>query len=142
GAAAAGPLATRRGVARVFTATTDLIVSSAPRERAGAASGISETGAELGGALGLAVLGSIGVAIYRGHLASALPPGIPSQAAAAAQDTLGGAVVAARQLPSEAGAALLGTARDAFTTGLQLTAAISAVLAAGIAVGATVLLRA
>src|SRR5499433_241022 len=80
-------------LAPVFTATTDLIVSSAPPERAGAASGISETGAELGGALGLAVLGSIGLAVYRGHLASALPPGIPSQAAAAAQDTLGGAVV-------------------------------------------------
>src|SRR5262245_34760809 len=137
----AGSLVISLGLAPVFTATTDLIVSSAPPERAGAASGISETGAELGGALGLAVLGSIGLAVYRGHLASALPPGIPSQAAAAAQDTLGGAVGAARQLPGEAGAALLGAARDAFTAGLQLTAAISAVLAAGIAVGATVLLR-
>src|SRR6266540_2956996 len=54
------------GLAPVFTATTDLIVSSAPPERAGAASGISETGAELGGALGIAILGSIGVAVYRG----------------------------------------------------------------------------
>src|SRR5262249_15366939 len=80
----AGSLVISLGLAPVFTATTDLIVSSAPPERAGAASGISETGAELGGALGLAVLGSIGVAVYRGHLASALPPGIPSQAAPAA----------------------------------------------------------
>src|SRR5262249_11803443 len=84
----AGPLVISLGLAPVFTATTDLIVSSAPPERAGAASGISETGAELGGALGIAVLGSIGVAVYRGHLASAPPPGIPSQAAAAAHDTL------------------------------------------------------
>ena len=61
------------GLAPVFTATTDLIVSSAPPERAGAASGISETGSELGGALGIAILGSIGVAVYRGQLADALP---------------------------------------------------------------------
>ena len=138
----AGSLVISLGLAPVFTATTDLIVSSAPPERAGAASGISETGAELGGALGIAVLGSIGVAVYRGHLAGALPPGIPGQAAAAAQDTLGGAVAAAHQLPSEAGATLLGAARGAFTTGVQLIAALSAVLAAGAAVGATVLLRA
>src|SRR5215475_11560298 len=142
GILAGGSLLISLGLAPVFTATTDLIVSPAPPERAGAASGISETGAELGGALGIAVLGSIGVAIYRGQLADALPPGIPSQATAAAQDTLGGAVGAAHQLPSEAGAALLGAAREAFTTGLQLTTALSAVLAAGIAVVATVLRRA
>jgi DHA2 family multidrug resistance protein-like MFS transporter len=129
------------GLAPVFTATTDLIVGSAPPERAGAASGISETGAELGGALGIAILGSIGVAIYRGQLAATLPAGVPSQAAAAAGDTLGGAVGVAHQLPDELGAALLGAARAAFTMGLQVTAAISAVVAVGIAVLATFLLR-
>ena len=61
------------GLAPVFTLTTDLIVGSAPPERAGAASGISETGAELGGALGIAILGSIGVAIYRRELPDQLP---------------------------------------------------------------------
>src|SRR6266540_3341193 len=53
---AAASLVVSLGLAPVFTATTDLIVSSAPPERAGAASGISETGAELGGALGIAIL--------------------------------------------------------------------------------------
>ncbi|MDQ2690235.1 MAG: MFS transporter, partial [Chloroflexota bacterium] len=48
------------GLSPVFIATTELIVGSAPPERAGAASGISETGSELGGALGIAILGSIG----------------------------------------------------------------------------------
>src|SRR5215211_2660088 len=88
------------GLAPVFTATTDLIVGSAPPERAGAASGISETGSELGGALGIAILGSIGVAIYRAGLADSLPAGVPSQASAAARDTLGGAVGVAQQLPA------------------------------------------
>jgi DHA2 family multidrug resistance protein-like MFS transporter len=129
------------GMAPVFTATTDLIVGSAPPERAGAASGISETGAELGGALGIAILGSIGVAVYRGELADALLPGVPHNAMTIARDTLGGAVGVARQLPEEAGTALLTAAREAFTHGLQLTAGISAVVAVGITVLATVLLR-
>ncbi len=130
------------GLAPVFTATTDLIVSSAPPERAGAASGISETGAELGGALGIAILGSIGVAVYRGELADALPAGVSSEAAAIARDTLGGAVGVAAQLPDAVGTALLDAAREAFVLGLQLIAGLSAVIAVGVAVMATVLLRA
>jgi DHA2 family multidrug resistance protein-like MFS transporter len=130
------------GLAPVFTATTDLVVSSAPPERAGAASGISETGAELGGALGIAILGSIGVAVYRGQLADTLPAGVPSEAAAIARDTLGGAVGVAAGLSGEAGPALLDAARGAFTQGMQLTVTLSAVVAVGIAVLATVLLRA
>jgi MFS transporter, DHA2 family, multidrug resistance protein len=130
------------GLAPVFTATTDLVVSSAPPERAGAASGISETGAELGGALGIAILGSIGVAVYRGQLADTLPAGIPSQAAAIARDTLGGAVGVATRLPGDAGQELLEAAREAFIQGMQLTVSLSAVVAVCVAVLATVLLRA
>src|ERR687895_1629536 len=72
------------GTAPLFTLTNDLIIGAAPPERAGAAAGISETAAELGGALGIAVFGSIGVAIYRGALAGEAPPGIPTAAADAA----------------------------------------------------------
>jgi MFS transporter, DHA2 family, multidrug resistance protein len=129
------------GLAPVFTATTDLIVSSAPPERAGAASGISETGAELGGALGIAILGSIGVAVYRAQLAGALPAGLPSEAAAAAHDTLGGAMRVAAQVPGQLGALLVDAAREAFTQGMQLTVVLSAAVAVVVAVLATVLLR-
>jgi DHA2 family multidrug resistance protein-like MFS transporter len=137
---AGASLAISLGLAPVFTATTDLIVSSAPPERAGAASGISETGAELGGALGIAILGSVGVAVYRGELAD-LPAEVPSQAAAIARETLGGAVDVAARLPGDVGAALLTAAREAFIQGLQLTAGLSAAIAVGMAVVATVLLR-
>ena len=130
------------GLAPVFTATTDLIVGSAPPERAGAASGISETGAELGGAFGIAILGSIGAAVYRGVLADTMPAGIPAEAAAVARDTLGGAMGVAAQLPGWLGTALVDAAREAFVQGMQLTVALSAVVAAGGAVMATVLLRA
>ena len=61
------------GASPVFTLTNDVIIGAAPPERAGAAAGISETCAELGGALGIAVFGSIGVAIYRGVLGQGLP---------------------------------------------------------------------
>jgi MFS transporter, DHA2 family, multidrug resistance protein len=130
------------GLAPVFTATTDLVVGSAPPERAGAASGISETGAELGGALGIAILGSIGVAVYRGQLAGTLPAGIPSQAAAVARDTLGGAVGVAAHLPEGLGVALLDAAQQAFVRGMQLTVSLSATVAVVVAVMATILLRA
>jgi MFS transporter, DHA2 family, multidrug resistance protein len=130
------------GLAPVFTATTDLVVGSAPPERAGAASGISETGAELGGALGIAILGSVGVAVYRGQLAGTLPAGIPGQAAAVARDTLGGAVGVAAHLPSSASLALLDAAQQAFVRGMQLTVSLSATVAVVVAVMATILLRA
>jgi MFS transporter, DHA2 family, multidrug resistance protein len=129
------------GLAPVFGLTTELIVGSAPPERAGAASGISETGAELGGALGIAVLGSVGVAVYRGALADRLPAGVPAEAAAAARDTLGSAVAVAGELPGRLGAAVLQTAREAFVQGMQLSSAIAAVVAVGLAVFALVMLR-
>ncbi len=129
------------GLAPVFGLTTELIVGTAPPERAGAASGISETAAELGGALGIALLGSIGVAIYRGAVGAELPPGVPAAAAETARDTLGGAVAVAAELPAELGAAVLSVAREAFVAGMHLTAGIAAVVAVGLALLAVVSLR-
>jgi DHA2 family multidrug resistance protein-like MFS transporter len=77
------------GLAPVFTLAADMMVGTAPPERAGAAAGISETSSELGGALGIAVLGAIGTAVYRGEVADAVPPGLPRKATTAARDTLG-----------------------------------------------------
>lgn len=128
-------------LAPVFSLTTELIVGSAPPERAGAASGIAETGAELGGALGIAILGSIGTAVYRSELASRLPPGLPAEAAEIARGTLGGAVDVAGQLPDRLALGLLDVARDAFVQGLHLAAGISAVVALAAAVIALLLLR-
>lgn len=129
------------GLAPVFTLATDLIVGTAPPERAGAAAAISETSSELGGALGIATLGSIGTALYRGQVADAVPASVPPEAADASRDTLGGAVAAADQLPDRLAAELLDTAREAFTQGLQVAALTSAVIAAATAVMAAVLLR-
>ena len=129
------------GLSPVFTLANDFIIGAAPPERAGAASAISETCSEFGGALGIAILGSIGTAIYRRAMADSIPSGVPSEAADAARDTLGGALAAAGQLSRELGAALLDTAREAFTRGLQVTAITSACIVVGMAVLVVVLLR-
>ena len=85
------------------------IIGAAPAERAGAAAALSETSSELGGALGIAVLGSVGTAIYRGCMATAALVGVPPEARKAALDTLGGAP---RRRRSSAGARRRPPARD------------------------------
>ncbi|HEX4356528.1 MAG TPA: MFS transporter [Pseudonocardia sp.] len=129
------------GIAPVGTLATDLVVGAAPVERAGSAAAISETAAELGGSLGIAVLGSLGTAVYRRQLTGALPADVPPDAAHAARDTLGAAVAAAAELPARLGAAVLGMARAAFTLGFQLAALAAAATAALLALLTAVLLR-
>jgi DHA2 family multidrug resistance protein-like MFS transporter len=113
------------GTAPLFTLTNDLIMGSAPPERAGAAAGISETSAEFSGAFGIAVFGSIGVAIYRRVLSEAPLAGVPADAVDAALDTLGGAVAVAADLPADVGRELIAASRAAFLAGLRLCATIS-----------------
>jgi MFS transporter, DHA2 family, multidrug resistance protein len=129
------------GLAPVFTLATDMIVGSAPPERAGAASAISETGSELGGALGIAVLGSIGAAFYRAEMAGAVSADVPTAAVESARATLAGAIVAAEQLPLHLGVELLAAAYNAFTQSVQLMAGISAVVIAITAIVVAITLR-
>ena len=65
----AGMVLQSLGMAPVFTLTNDLIIGNAPPAQAGAASGISETASELGGALGIALLGSLATAVFGAALA-------------------------------------------------------------------------
>jgi MFS transporter, DHA2 family, multidrug resistance protein len=129
------------GEAFVFTLATDLIVGVAPPERAGAAAAISETSSELGGALGIAVLGSIGTAVYRSQVADAVPAGVPLAKTETAKDTLGGAVETAEALPGGLGDGLLDAAREAFVQGMQVAALTSAVIAGVTAVLTLLFLR-
>jgi DHA2 family multidrug resistance protein-like MFS transporter len=129
------------GLAPVFGLTTELIVGTAPPEQAGAASGISETASELGGALGIAVLGSLGVAIYRSELARDLPASVPPAAADAARDTLGSALAIAAELPAEIGAILARAAQEAFVVAMQLTSGFAAIVTVFLAAIAVFALR-
>jgi DHA2 family multidrug resistance protein-like MFS transporter len=116
------------GLAPLFTLAADLAIGSAPPQRAGAAAGLSETSSELGGALGLAILGTVGTAVYRSQADDALPAELPAAARSTATDTLGGAVEVAGRLPNQLAGDVLEPAREAFTQGLQLAATVSGVL--------------
>ncbi|MEF7616109.1 MFS transporter [Aquincola sp. MAHUQ-54] len=119
----AGMVVMSLGMAPVFTIGTEMIITSAPPERAGAASAIAETSSEFCGALGIALFGSLGTVLYRSTLAAAVP-----EAGEQALSTLGGAVAAAQAAPGPAGELLLAAARAAFTDALQWTAGVGAVL--------------
>ncbi|MDX3852669.1 MFS transporter [Streptomyces sp. AK02-01A] len=121
-----------------FTVTSDVILSSVPREQAGAASAVSETAYELGAALGIALLGSVVTGVYRDFPA---PPGVPADAVSAAHESLGGAVEAAAGLPGSSAAALLAAAQDAFAAGLRLASGVGAAVLLVTAVVAWFLLR-
>jgi DHA2 family multidrug resistance protein-like MFS transporter len=128
----AGMMVLGLGVSTVVTLGTDLVLTATPPEKAGAASAISETGADIGGSFGVAVLGSIGVAIYRGSLA--LPADLDSADGTAARDTLGAAVDVAQRLPGSLGAPLLRSAHDSFTLGLQFAVGAGAVILLAMAI--------
>ncbi|MFI1964783.1 MFS transporter [Streptomyces pathocidini] len=121
-----------------FTVTADVIISSVPKDQAGAASAVSETAYELGAALGIALLGSVIAGTYRDF---AVPAGVPEGAAAGARESLGGAVHAAAALPDGAAAALLSVARDAFMEGLRLASGLAAAALLAAAAAAWFLLR-
>ena len=129
------------GLAPMTTLSTDLMMSSVAPERAGAASAVSETSSELGGALGIAVLGAIGTAVYRDDVMTAMVRSVPAHIAAAAKSTLGGATIVARQLGDGPARELLTAARDAFTRSFEVAAGVSALLSLATAVAAIALLR-
>jgi MFS transporter, DHA2 family, multidrug resistance protein len=137
----AGSVIFALGLSPVAGMSTELIVGAAPPERSGAASAISETSAEFGGALGIALLGSLGTAVYRSQMADAVPEGVPTAAAEAARDTPGGAAASGEGLSDGLATELLDAAGHAFTQALQTTALASAALTAATAVLATVMLR-
>ncbi|ASR36351.1 MFS transporter [Prauserella marina] len=128
------------GISPLLALGTDLVVGSAPEEKAGSAAATSETAGELGGALGVATLGSVGVAVYQNQMADAIPADVPSAAADSASETLVGAMTAAQQFPSDA-QALLVPAQEAFTQGMNLAAGVSAVLLIVVAVLTMTLMR-
>lgn len=120
---------------------TDLVVGSAPPEKAGSAASLSETGNHLGIAVGIAVMGSIGAAVYRDQIDTTVPAAVPGDAAEAARESITGAVAAAEALPANLAGQLLDAASAAFTNGLNTAAYVGAGLFLALAVVAAVSLR-
>lgn len=129
------------GLAPVFTLATELIIGSAPAAKAGSAAGLAETSSEFGGALGIAVLGSLVVAFYRIALADAAPEGLPPEVVSAARDTVGTAIAEAMRLGGATGDALAAAAREAYANAFRLAATICAAVSLLAALAAALLLR-
>ena len=116
------------GIGAAETLSNDLIISSVPAAKAGAASGVSETAYEVGAVLGTAVLGSILAASYR--TAIEIPGAIGTAYAATARETLAGAVEVSSALPGGLGGELLRSARAAFDSGVVTTSWVAVALMA------------
>ncbi|MEU4761705.1 MFS transporter [Actinosynnema sp. NPDC023794] len=121
------------GIAPTMALTTTLVITAAPPEKAGAASAVNSTASDLGVSLGIALMGSIGTAVYH----ATMPSDVPAEAA----DSLPGALSAAAGLSADAARALVEPARVAFTSGLNVAAVVAAVLVAGAALLAVTVLR-
>lgn len=107
-----------------LTIASDTVLAVAPKDRAGAASGVSETGYELGTALGIALLGSILTAVYQATVA--LPSNLPADAAEAALESPGEAFEKATQLPPAVADQLIASVEGAFTHALSVTTLVGA----------------
>ncbi|MBB5800939.1 DHA2 family multidrug resistance protein-like MFS transporter [Saccharothrix ecbatanensis] len=118
---------------------TEMVVSSVPPQKAGAASAMSETSAEFGIAMGIAVFGSVATAVYRGEVT--VPEQVPAEAAALTTDSMAGALQAAGTLPGPLADDVVATARDAFSSGLHTVAVIGAVIVVVFAVVGMIALR-
>jgi DHA2 family multidrug resistance protein-like MFS transporter len=108
------------GIGSAETVSNELVIASAPPEKAGAASGVSETAYELGAVLGTATLGTVLTASYRSSVV--LPDGLTAAQQQAAGETLGGAATVAEQLPGDLAGALMDSARHAFDSGVGVAA--------------------
>ncbi|WP_213455462.1 MFS transporter [Rhizomonospora bruguierae] len=123
-----GVIALAVGLTPVLTLITEMVVGAAPPDRAGSASAVLQTGQEFGGAFGVAVLGTVGAAVYRHSHELTAPAGVSAEALEPARETLGGALAVAAQLPEQAANAVITAARAAFTSELHAAALTGAVV--------------
>jgi len=115
------------GMANVIPPATESVMSSLPREKAGVGSAVSNTVRQVGGALGVAILGSLLSAVYRSEIADSVA-GLPAPAKAVASESISGAYGVAQQV-GPAGAGLITSANDAFVTAMHWAAGGSALVA-------------
>lgn len=116
--------------APIIALSTPLVFGSTPPEKAGSAGSLVQLSTEFGGTLGIALIGTVGAAVYRGEIDGKLPSGLSDGAVAAASDSLAGAYEVAATVPGPVATAILNPAQVAFASGLHTIAAIGAILIA------------
>jgi EmrB/QacA subfamily drug resistance transporter len=113
------------GIGLAMTPATDSIMGAVPKAQFGVGSAVNDTVREIGGAFGVAVLGSLFAASY-GRAIDAVTVGLPAEAAHVARESLAGATAVAAQVGGAAGAQMLVTAQSAFVDALSVTSLIGA----------------
>ena len=112
------------GAGMIDPVTNTIILGSAPPEQSGAASALSETGYELGGAFGAEILGAVLVGTYSRELSAVDLPLDPSQSTELS-DNVNSAHVLAESLPDDLAAAVIDVADKAFTSGMGWASAVA-----------------
>jgi DHA2 family multidrug resistance protein-like MFS transporter len=113
------------GIVCVMTLVADYVLGVAPADRAGAVGGLIETSSELGGALGIALLGSVLAAAYKASATTLLPAGLPASVTDPARQTIAGASAAAQGLPAGVAHQVVHASREAFVTAMHTTSAVA-----------------
>ena len=113
------------GMGMAMTPATESLMSALPKEHAGVGSAMNDAVRQVGGALGVAVLGSLLSSGYRGDMETAVS-GLPAEAGDAASEGVGGAVAVADKVGGQAGDSLAPTANEAFTSAMSTTVLVAA----------------
>jgi EmrB/QacA subfamily drug resistance transporter len=113
------------GMGLTMAPATESIMGSVPLARAGVGSAVNDTTRELGGAVGVAVIGSVFSSIYESRIVDALQ-GQPESIVASAKGSVGAALETASRLPDATGRALTEIARQSFVDGFHTAVLVGA----------------
>jgi len=131
------------GVGLVMAPATESIMGSLPRVKAGVGSAVNDATRQVGGALGVAVIGSAMSSVYRPRMSGLLRgTGLPTDVAGHVTNSLGGALGVAAQIGGENGRLIARAAREAFVAGMRRGLVVSIVSAVAGAIVAAVYLPA
>ncbi len=120
------------GMGLTFAPATDSIMGSVPRERAGVGSAVNDTTRQIGGVLGVAVIGSLLVTRYNSRIDALV---LPARSRSTVRSSIGAALLEARHVGGIAGQRIVEAARGGFVNGFQFaTLVVAAVIAASVIV--------
>ncbi|MEX2100216.1 MAG: MFS transporter [Acidimicrobiia bacterium] len=116
------------GFAQILAPATESIMGSLPREKAGVGSAMNDTTRQIGGAIGVAVFGSIVASTYRSEMSSALDGKVRPGVLDAASDSVGAAIGAARNLAAPAASRVVEAAQASFVSGFHVAVIVGAAI--------------
>jgi Na+/melibiose symporter-like transporter len=115
------------GIANAMAPATEAVMGAVPVAKAGVGSAMNDTTRQVGGAFGVAILGSVVNAMYSSRMTA--PPGAPAEIAGLVKDSVGGAIAVAQRLGGPEGTALANMARQAFLDAMDAAMIVAAAVA-------------